>query len=209
MSIKHSLDLVMWLLRATFLRKQSELPALPSPMATIKRINCHDKNCRVEPPTGRQLPANPRGALKLKWRPTWLLWILAQMLRHIWSHFCMRLTGKRMERTAVNRLFWSERKIGKARDWFNRTVKIDPDLGDAWAAFHKFETLHGDQVTSFAAWQLFYLPVCQCVRMWTKAKEQLKGQFGFLLWLWWVKGLIEMTRQTTGRGLHELRKRPS
>lgn len=44
------------------------------------------------------------------------------------------------------RLFWSERKLSKARDWFNRTVKIDPDLGDAWAAFYKFETLHGDQV---------------------------------------------------------------
>ncbi|XP_070209587.1 pre-mRNA-processing factor 6-like [Littorina saxatilis] len=46
---------------------------------------------------------------------------------------------------AASRLFWSERKISKARDWFNRTVKIDPDLGDAWAAFHKFETLHSDQ----------------------------------------------------------------
>lgn len=46
---------------------------------------------------------------------------------------------------AASQLFWSERKLGKARDWFNRTVKIDPDLGDAWAAFYKFETLHGDQ----------------------------------------------------------------
>lgn len=46
---------------------------------------------------------------------------------------------------AASKLFWSERKISKARDWFNRTVKIDPGLGDAWAAFHKFESLHGDQ----------------------------------------------------------------
>ncbi|PVD31927.1 hypothetical protein C0Q70_07353 [Pomacea canaliculata] len=46
---------------------------------------------------------------------------------------------------AASKLFWSERKLSKARDWFNRTVKIDPDLGDAWAAFYKFETLHGDQ----------------------------------------------------------------
>nr|KAG5694409.1 hypothetical protein BaRGS_017442 [Batillaria attramentaria] len=46
---------------------------------------------------------------------------------------------------AASQLFWSERKLSKARDWFNRTVKIDPDLGDAWAAFYKFESLHGDQ----------------------------------------------------------------
>ena len=43
-------------------------------------------------------------------------------------------------------MFWSERKIAKAREWFNRTVKIDPDLGDAWANFYKFELLHGDEV---------------------------------------------------------------
>ena len=44
------------------------------------------------------------------------------------------------------RLFWSERKINKARDWFHRTVKIDPDLGDAWAYFYKFEISHGTEV---------------------------------------------------------------
>lgn len=44
----------------------------------------------------------------------------------------------------VSKLFWSEQKTSKCRDWFNRTVKIDPDLGDAWAYFYKFEMLHGD-----------------------------------------------------------------
>jgi pre-mRNA-processing factor 6 len=44
---------------------------------------------------------------------------------------------------AVSNLFWSERKIQKAREWFNRTVKLEPDLGDAWAYFYKFETCHG------------------------------------------------------------------
>lgn len=44
------------------------------------------------------------------------------------------------------RLFWSERKITKAREWFLRTVKIEPDLGDAWALFYKFELQHGTEV---------------------------------------------------------------
>lgn len=45
----------------------------------------------------------------------------------------------------LNRLFWSERKITKAREWFHRTVKIDSDLGDAWAFFYKFELQHGTE----------------------------------------------------------------
>jgi pre-mRNA-processing factor 6 len=44
---------------------------------------------------------------------------------------------------AVTKLMWSERKIAKARDWFNRTVKLEPDLGDAWACYYKFELSHG------------------------------------------------------------------
>jgi pre-mRNA-processing factor 6 len=46
---------------------------------------------------------------------------------------------------AVSKLFWSERKIQKCREWFNRTVKIDPDFGDAWGYFYKFELLLGTE----------------------------------------------------------------
>ena len=46
---------------------------------------------------------------------------------------------------AVSKLFWCERKIQKCREWFNRTVKIEPDLGDAWAYFYKFELLNGSE----------------------------------------------------------------
>lgn len=46
---------------------------------------------------------------------------------------------------AVSKLFWSEQKTQKARDWFNRTVKIDPDFGDAWAFFYKFELIYGTE----------------------------------------------------------------
>ncbi|KAF4792124.1 pre-mRNA-processing factor 6-like protein [Turdus rufiventris] len=46
---------------------------------------------------------------------------------------------------AVAKLFWSERKITKTREWFHRTLKIDSDLGDAWAFFYKFEIQHGTE----------------------------------------------------------------
>ncbi|KAH8091002.1 PRP1 splicing factor, N-terminal-domain-containing protein [Cristinia sonorae] len=43
----------------------------------------------------------------------------------------------------VARLFWAERKIEKARQWFERAVKINPDLGDVWGWWLKFERQHG------------------------------------------------------------------
>lgn len=84
-----------------------------------------------------------------------------------------------------SRLFWSERKINKARDWFHRTVKIDPDFGDAWAYFYKFELLNGTEVNIFTflllllllffKWRLIFqcrcwfvvIPVCSpAVKLW-------------------------------------------
>lgn len=44
---------------------------------------------------------------------------------------------------AISKLFWAERKINKAREWFNRTIKTDKDYGDCWANMYKFEMLHG------------------------------------------------------------------
>ncbi|CAI7993815.1 Pre-mRNA-processing factor 6 [Geodia barretti] len=46
---------------------------------------------------------------------------------------------------AVAKLFWTERKISKGREWFQRAIKIDPDLGDTWAYFYKFEQQHGTE----------------------------------------------------------------
>ena len=44
---------------------------------------------------------------------------------------------------AVAKLFWADRKVSKAREWLTRTVKLEPDFGDAWIHFYKFELLHG------------------------------------------------------------------
>ena len=41
--------------------------------------------------------------------------------------------------TAVARLFERDRKYPKARKWFTRAVTLDPDNGDAWAAYYAFE----------------------------------------------------------------------
>ena len=47
---------------------------------------------------------------------------------------------------AVAKLFWTERKIGKAREWFQKAIKVDPDMGDAWGYFYKFELEYGSEV---------------------------------------------------------------
>jgi pre-mRNA-processing factor 6 len=45
---------------------------------------------------------------------------------------------------AVAQLFWSDRKVDKARSWFLRAVTLDPDIGDVWAQYYKFEVQHGN-----------------------------------------------------------------
>jgi pre-mRNA-processing factor 6 len=45
---------------------------------------------------------------------------------------------------AVARIFWSERRVDKARTWLNRAVHLDASNGDAWATLYKFEAQHGD-----------------------------------------------------------------
>ena len=47
----------------------------------------------------------------------------------------------------VARIFWSERKIEKAREWFGRALAQDSDLGDVWAWWLKFEKQHGTEET--------------------------------------------------------------
>ena len=40
---------------------------------------------------------------------------------------------------AVARLFARDRKIDKARKWFERAVTLQPKYGDAWAHYYAFE----------------------------------------------------------------------
>ncbi|KAJ3054561.1 hypothetical protein HK097_001445 [Rhizophlyctis rosea] len=45
----------------------------------------------------------------------------------------------------VARLFWHERKLDKARSWFGRAAKTNPEIGDIWAWWLKFEMVHGTE----------------------------------------------------------------
>ena len=46
---------------------------------------------------------------------------------------------------SIANLFWLDRKVEKARSWFNRSVTLNPDIGDHWAMFYKFELQHGTE----------------------------------------------------------------
>ncbi|KAI0893549.1 pre-mRNA splicing factor [Annulohypoxylon nitens] len=45
--------------------------------------------------------------------------------------------------TAVARIFWGERRLEKAQNWFEKALVRDPDLGDSWAWYYKFLIEHG------------------------------------------------------------------
>jgi pre-mRNA-processing factor 6 len=44
--------------------------------------------------------------------------------------------------SAVAALFAADRKPDKARSWFERAVRLDPDCGDHWARYYLFESEH-------------------------------------------------------------------
>lgn len=45
----------------------------------------------------------------------------------------------------IARVFWSERKLDKARSWLEKATKADPAIGDIWAWFYKYEKQHGNK----------------------------------------------------------------
>ncbi|KAL7670681.1 hypothetical protein ACOME3_005609 [Neoechinorhynchus agilis] len=46
---------------------------------------------------------------------------------------------------ALARFFWSKLSIDKARDWFDKCIRLNSDFGDAYAHMLKFEIIHGDE----------------------------------------------------------------
>jgi pre-mRNA-processing factor 6 len=50
---------------------------------------------------------------------------------------------------ATARMIWAEGRTKKAREWFKKVIKLDPDFGDAWATYYKFEIIYGEQVRYF------------------------------------------------------------
>lgn len=60
---------------------------------------------------------------------------------------------------AVARLFWAERKIEKARQWFARACATDADRGDCWGWWLRFEREHGTTVRFFFCPHLMVMAV--------------------------------------------------
>jgi pre-mRNA-processing factor 6 len=51
----------------------------------------------------------------------------------------------------VARIFWGERKLEKAQNWFEKAILVDSDLGDTWAWYYKFLIQHGTEVSSMTS----------------------------------------------------------
>lgn len=45
----------------------------------------------------------------------------------------------------VARILWADRVIDRAREWFSRATATDPDMGDIWGWWLKFERQHGTE----------------------------------------------------------------
>ncbi|CAD6574529.1 MAG: hypothetical protein CYPHOPRED_005447 [Cyphobasidiales sp. Tagirdzhanova-0007] len=45
----------------------------------------------------------------------------------------------------IARVFWAERKLDKARSWLEKAAAADPDYGEIWAWWLKFEEQHGSK----------------------------------------------------------------
>ncbi|CAI5450958.1 unnamed protein product [Caenorhabditis angaria] len=84
---------------------------------------------------------------------------------------------------AAARLFWSERKIKKSREWFLRAVNLDPDNGDAFANYLAFEQIHGKEedrqkvinkcVLSEPKHGYLWAPIAKDVKNWRKSMEEI------------------------------------
>lgn len=47
--------------------------------------------------------------------------------------------------TTIARIFWTERKLPKTRDWFLKAIAANRDIGDTWAWFYLFLQEHGTE----------------------------------------------------------------
>ncbi|CAI2352621.1 unnamed protein product [Caenorhabditis sp. 36 PRJEB53466] len=80
-------------------------------------------------------------------------------------------------------LFWSDRKIKKARDWFQRGVNVDADNGDYLAHFLAFEQIYGKEeqrravieraIAAEPRYGDLWQPIAKDPANWRKTKEEI------------------------------------
>ena len=39
---------------------------------------------------------------------------------------------------SIAKTFWKDKKVEKARKWIERSLALDPNLGDSWAVYIRF-----------------------------------------------------------------------
>ena len=139
---KCSTNVHLWLLLSRLDEKQGQMTRARSVLEKARQKNTHNPQLWVE-------------AIRLEWRAGLkdiASTLLAKALQDCPNSGFRKSKSvdalKKCEHDphvllAVSKLFWTERQTQKCRQWFNRIVKIEPDLGDAWAYFYKFELLHG------------------------------------------------------------------
>lgn len=83
--------------------------------------------------------------------------------------------------SAVATLFAADRKPEKARSWYERAVRLDPDCGDHWARYYLFEKEQGGNASAEAAAAAARAVLARCVaaaprhgKRWTRIAKDPK-----------------------------------
>lgn len=150
-------NIPLWLLSA---RLEQKSGLLIKARAILEKARCSNpKNAelwleavRLENSAGFKMIANNLMAKALQECPTaGILWLEAVFMEARPQRKTKNADGlKKCEHDphvilAGAKLLWSESKVDRAREWFERTIKLDSDYGDAWAYFFKFETVYGTE----------------------------------------------------------------
>lgn len=76
---------------------------------------------------------------------------------------------------ACAKLFWLDRKVRKARGWFNRAVTVGSNEGDIWASFYKFELEQGNADTQEAVIKRAVEADPRAGEKWKQIRRQFHG----------------------------------
>ena len=85
----------------------------------------------------------------------------------------------------VARMFMTERKIQKAREWFHRALKVDNNNGDAWALLYKFELECGNKDQSEEVYKRCIAQEPKYGHYWTKVSKKIEN------WRWKPKEILD------------------
>ncbi|CAD6897604.1 unnamed protein product [Tilletia caries] len=152
-------SVTLWLLSSRLEERAGITIRARSLLEKARSLNPHNEDLwaesvRVEERAGSTAQAKVLLNRGLQECPTsgllWLISILSEpkATRKGRSADALKKTGDNaMVINVVARGFWDDRKIDMARKWFDRATKADPDWGDGWAWWRKFEREHGTAET--------------------------------------------------------------